>query len=197
MKNIITISREFGSGGRTIGKLVAQKLGYEFYDSEIVNQVAQRSGFSPEFIQENGEYATAKSSLLYALATANQYSLGGVSTLDKLYLEQTKIIKEIADRGKCVIVGRCADYVLRERTDCLHVYICADEKYRAERIVQVYGESDKKPEKRIHEKDQKRKVYYRNYTGQALGQPLNYALSLNSGILGEELCAELIVQAAK
>ncbi len=197
MKNIITISREFGSGGRSIGRLVAQKLGYAFYDSEIVNEVAQRSGFSPEFIREHGEYATAKSSLLYALATANQYSLGAVSMLDKLYLEQTKIIKELADKGRCVIVGRCADYVLRERTDCLHVFICADEKYRAERIVKVYGENDKKPEKRLHEKDQKRKVYYRNYTGRGWGQPLNYDMSLNSGALGEELCAELIVQAAK
>ena len=197
MKNIITISREFGSGGRTIGKLVAQKLGYDFYDSEIVNEVARRSGFSPEFIREHGEYATAKSSLLYALATANQYSLGAVSTLDKLYLEQTKIIKELADKGSCVIVGRCADYVLRDRKDALHVFICADEKYRAERIVKVYGENENKPEKRLHEKDQRRKVYYRNYTGRPWGQQLNYALTLNSAALGEELCAELIVQAAK
>ena len=197
MKNIITISREFGSGGRTIGKLVAQKLGYAFYDSEIVNKVAERSGFSPEFIREHGEYATAASSLLYALATASQYSFGDLPTLDKLYLEQTKIIKELATQGNCVIVGRCADFVLRDRPDCLHVFICADEKYRAERIVNVYGENDKKPEKRLHEKDQKRKVYYRNYTGRGWGQPLNYALTLNSAALGEELCAELIVQAAK
>ncbi len=197
MKNVITISREFGSGGRTIGKLVAQKLGYDFYDTEIVNEVAQRSGFSPEFIREHGEYATAKSSLLYALATANQYSLGNVSMLDKLYLEQTKIIRELAAKGRCVIVGRCADYVLRDRKDCLHVFICADEKYRAERIVKVYGENEKKPEKRLQEKDQRRKVYYRNYTGRAWGQQKNYALSLNSGVLGEELCAQLIAQAAK
>ena len=92
MKRIITISRELGSGGRSIGKLVAEKLGYRFFDSELVNKVAQRSGFSPEFIEESGEYASARSSLLFALATASQYSADGLSMHDRLYIEQTKII---------------------------------------------------------------------------------------------------------
>ncbi len=197
MKNIVTISREFGSGGRTIGKMVAQKLGYAFYDSEIVNKVAERSGFSPAFIEECGEYAGARSSLLFSLAAANQYSIGGMSMQDKLYLEQANIIKELADQGGCVIVGRCADYVLRERKDCLHVFICSDMESRAKRIVEVYGAKEKSPEKRLTEKDQKRRVYYRNYTGREWGQMKNYALCLNSGVLGLEVCAEMIVQAAK
>ena len=197
MKNIITISREFGSGGRTIGKMVAQKLGYDFYDSEIVNKVAERSGFSPAFIEECGEYASAKSSLLFALVTANQYSAGGMSMQDKLYLEQANIIREIAEKGNCVIVGRCADFILRERKDCLHVFVCSDMESRAKRIVERYGHKDKSPEKRLAEKDQKRKVYYKNYTGRAWGQVQNYALCLNSGILGLDACAEMIVQAAK
>ena len=194
MKSIITISREFGSGGHSIGKLVAEKLAYRFYDRALVDQVAERSGFSPEFILENGEYASARSRLLFALAAAGQYS--GLSMQDRLYIEQAKIIEEFADTGRCVIVGRCADYILRDRTDCLHVFICADMKSRAERIVARYGQNEKSPEKRLTEKDQKRKVYYKNYTGRVWGQAQNYDLCLNSGVLGVETCAELIAQIA-
>ena len=196
MKHIITISREFGSGGRTIGKMVAEKLGYDFYDSEIVNKVAERSGFSSAFIEECGEYASAKMSFLFSLVTA-QYSAGAMSMQDKLYLEQANIIREIAEKGNCVIVGRCADFVLREYQNCLNVFICSDMESRAKRIVERYGQKDKSPEKRLAEKDQKRKVYYKNYTGRQWGQAPNYALCLNSGILGLETCVDMIVQAAK
>lgn len=197
MKSIITISREFGSGGRTIGKLVTERLGYQFYDRELVNKVAERSGFSPEFIEESGEYASARSSLLFAMATAGQYSADGLSMHDRLYIEQTRFIEELAEQGRCVIVGRCADYILREHKDCLHVFIHADMKSRAKRIVERYGEKDKSPEKRLAEKDQKRRVYYKNYTGRNWGQAQNYDLCLNSGVLGEEVCVELIVAACK
>lgn len=197
MKRIITISREFGSGGRSVGKLVAEKLGYRFYDRELVNKVAERSGFSPEFIEESGEYASARSSLLFALATASQYSADGLSMHDRLYIEQTKIIEELAAEGDCVIVGRCADFILRDWKDCLHVFIHADMDSRAKRIVERYGEGDRSAEKRLAEKDQKRKVYYKNYTGRNWGQAQNYDLCLNSGVLGVETCAELIVQACK
>ena len=196
MKNIITISREFGSGGRSIGKMVAQKLGYSFYDRALVNEVAARSGFSPEFIEESGEYANARNSLLFALATANQYSVNGVSMQDKLYLEQTNIIKEIAEKGRCVIVGRCADYILRDCPDSLHVFICSDMESRAKRIVERYGQQDRSPEKRLKDKDQKRQVYYKNYTGRAWGDVKNYGICLNSGLLGIDTCVDLIVQAA-
>lgn len=197
MKSIITISREFGSGGRTIGRLVAEQLGYQFYDRELVKQVAERSGFSPEFIEESGEYASAKSSLLFAMATAGQYSADGLSMHDRLYIEQTRFIEELAEQGNCVIVGRCADYILRENKDCLHVFIHADMENRAKRIVERYGEKNKSPEKRLAEKDQKRRVYYKNYTGRNWGQAQNYDLCLNSGVLGEEACVELIVAACK
>lgn len=197
MKSIITISREFGSGGRTIGRLVAEQLGYQFYDRELVNQVAERSGFSPEFIEESGEYASAKSSLLFAMATAGQYSADGLSMHDRLYIEQTRFIEELAEQGNCVIVGRCADYILRDNKDCLHVFIHADMASRAKRIVERYGEKNKSPEKRLAEKDQKRRVYYKNYTGRNWGQAQNYDLCLNSGVLGEEACVELIVAACK
>ena len=116
---------------------------------------------------------------------------------DRLYIEQTKIIEEIAAEGDCVIVGRCADFILRDRKDCLNVFIHADMESRAKRIVERYGECDKSPEKRLTEKDQKRKVYYKNYTGRNWGQAQNYDICLNSGALGIETCAELIVQACK
>lgn len=197
MKSIITISREFGSGGHSIGEAVAKRLGYRFFDRELVNQVAERSGFSPEFIEESGEYASAKNSLLFAIATANQYTMNGISMLDKLYIEQTKIIEEIAQEGSCVIVGRCADYILREYRDCLHVFIHADMKSRAKRIVKRFGEQERPAEKRLNEKDQRRKVYYKNYTGRTWGQAQNYDLCLNSGVLGSERCVELIAAACK
>jgi cytidylate kinase len=197
MKRVITVSREFGSGGRSIGRMVAEKLGYAFYDSELVEEVAKRSGFSPEFIKESGEYASTRHSLLFSLATANQFTANGLSVTDRLYLEQSKIIEELAEKGGCVIVGRCADYILRDRTDALHVFIHANTECRAERIVERYGQSDKSPEKRLTEKDQKRKVYYKNYTGRNWGEAQNYDLCLNSSTLGLEACAEFIVRAAK
>ena len=197
MKRVITVSREFGSGGRSIGRMVAEKLGYTFYDSELVEEVAKRSGFSPEFIEESGEYASTRHSLLFSLATANQFTVNGLSVTDRLYLEQSKVIEEFAEKGGCVIVGRCADYILRDRNDVLHVFIHANTECRAKRIVERYGQSDKTPEKRLAEKDQKRKVYYKNYTGRNWGEAQNYDLCLNSSTLGLEACAEFIVRAAK
>ncbi len=197
MNQVITISREFGSGGRTIGRMVAEQLGYAFYDEELVNEVAKRSGFCTDFIKEQGEYATTRHSLLFSLATAQQFSLEGLSTMDKLYIEQTKIIEELAESGNCVIVGRCADYVLRDRKNTLHVFIYGDEEEKAKRIVEKYGETHKDPVKRLREKDQRRMVYYKNYTGRVWGQTANYDLCLNSSTFGLEVCAQLILGAAK
>ena len=123
--------------------------------------------------------------------------MNGISMLDKLYIEQTKIIEEIAQEGSCVIVGRCADYILREYRDCLHVFIHADMKSRAKRIVERFGEQERPAEKRLNEKDQRRKVYYKNYTGRTWGQAQNYDLCLNSGVLGSERCVELIAAACR
>lgn len=197
MKSIITISREFGSGGHSIGKLVAEKLGYHFYGRELIEKVAELSGFSTDFIEESGEYASAKSSLLFSLATAGQYESSGLSMHDRLYLIQTKVIEDIAAEGNCVIVGRCADFILRDYKDCLHVFIYADMESRAKRIVERYGETDKSPRKRLEDKDQKRKVYYKNYTGRNWGEPHNYNLCLDSSKLGIEACADLIAAACK
>lgn len=195
MKKIITISREFGSGGRSVGKLLSERIGYEFYDNKLVEEVARRSGFAPEFIEEHGEYASARSSLLFYWATAKQTTMDHLSMHDQLFIAQTKVIQELAEKGNCVIVGRCADYILRKRSDCLHVFIFSDMDSRAARIVERYGADTKSPQKLLQERDQKRSVFYKNYTGRAWGQTHNYDLCLNSATIGIESCAALIEQA--
>ncbi len=198
MKKIITVSRQFGSGGRSIGKLVAEKLGYDYYDSELVERVAKETGFDPEYIADAGEYAPGRSMLSYAFSSgaAHPHS-GSMNANDYLWAAQCKIILELAEKGGCVIVGRCADYILRDREDCLNVFIHADMAYKAKRIVELYGVTDKSPEKRLSDKDAKRRVNYKYFTGREWGDIANYHLSLNSGYFGAEECAEIIVSLAK
>ena len=194
-KRIITISRAFGSGGRTIGKAVADRLGIPFYDKELVAKVAEESGFHADFIEEAGEYAPVTSSFLFNIAVSPNpmAMMGTMSMADQLFVCQTNVIRRLADEGPCVIVGRCADYILREREDCLHVFIHADMEHRAERIVRLYGETKQSPEKRLTDKDNKRKVYYRHYTNRNWGEAQNYHLALNSGLIGVENCTDIIV----
>ena len=197
-KKIITISREFGSGGRTIGRMVAQRLGIPFYDKEIVEQISLESGFAPRFIEENGEHAPGLSRLAYAFAPQGVPGImNGLSTADFLWNIQCSVILQLADQGPCVIVGRNADYILKDRPDALHVYVFADVPYRAERIVRRYGESDKSPEQRLHEKDKRRRVNYQHYTGRTWGAAQNYEMCLCSSMLGIEQCVRLIVDAVK
>ena len=192
-KKIITISREFGSGGRTIGRMVAEKLGIPFYDKELVDQIAVESGFAPKFIEEHGEHSPTKSLFSYAFAPQGVPGvMNGLSTADFLWNIQCSVILQLADKGPCVIVGRNADYILKDRADALHVYTHAATSYRAERIVKKYGESDKSPEARLNEKDKRRRVNYQHYTGRTWGQSQNYDLCLDSGTLGLEQCADII-----
>ena len=185
-KRIITISREFGSGGRSIGRMVAEKLGYQFYDQELILDVAKESGLAKEVVAAYEEYATHKSSFLYAIAMSNGGSFyGGMSFANQIQIAQAKVINNLAEKGNCVIVGRGADYILRDREDCLNVFIHASMKFRAERIVRLYGETDKKPEERLHDKDAKRKVYYKSFTMREWGDYHNYQISLDSGAIGD------------
>ena len=117
-----------------------------------------------------------------------------MSADDFLWVIQRNVILDLAEKGPCVIVGRCADYILKERADCLNVFVHADADIRAERIVRLYGESEKSPLKRLEEKDKKRSVYYRYYTGREWGMAANYHIALNSGKLGLERCVELIAE---
>ena len=197
-KKIITISREFGSGGRTVGRLVAQKLGIPFYDKELVKQISIESGFAPNFVEEHGEHAPGRSFFSYAFAPQGVPGvMNGLSTNDFLWNIQCNVILQLADDGPCVIVGRNADYILKDRPDVLHTYIHADMPYRADRIVRLYGESEKSPEARLAEKDKRRRVHYQHYTGRTWGTAQNYDLCLNSGHLGIDACVEIILSAVK
>lgn len=188
MKNrVITISREFGSGGRTIGKKAAEQLGIPCYDAELIQKLAQESGFAESYIQEAGEY-TPNGFLSFAFSNRSF----GPTNEDVLWDLQNKVISELAEKGPCVIVGRCADYILRETADCLKVFIHADMAFRAERIVQVYGERAQSPEQRLRDKDKRRAAYHRFYTDMKWGHAQNYHITLNSGVLGIDRCAEII-----
>ena len=198
-KKVITISRAFGSGGRTIGKEVAKRLNIPYYDKELVDKVAEESGFHADFIEEAGEYAPVTNSFLFNIAVSpNPLSMmNTMSMADQLFVCQTNVIRRLADEGPCVIIGRCADYILKDREDCLHVFIHADMQHRAERIVEKYGQTKQSPQKRLTDKDNKRRVYYRHYTNRNWGEAQNYHVSLNSGLIGVDKCVDFIVDLAK
>lgn len=190
MKNrIITISRQFGSGGRTVGKETAAKLGIPCYDHELIEKIAEESGFAKEYIAERGEYASHGGWLASAFSDRDFY---GRSNQDYLWSVQRKVILELAGKESCVIVGRCADYILRDTADCLSVFIHADMSKRAERIVRQYGESADTPEKRLRDKDKRRAAYYQFYTDRKWGAVENYHIALDSGVLGIEKCVEIL-----
>ena len=195
-KKIITISREFGSGCRTMGRKIAEKLGIPFYDKELVDQIAVESGFAPKFVEEHGEHSPSGSFFSYAFAPQGVPGImNGLSTADFLWNIQCNVILQLADQGPCVIVGRNADYILKDREDVMDVYIHAETDFKAERIVRLYGESEKSPEQRLSEKDKRRRVNYQHYTGRTWGMAQNYDLCLDTGVLGEDYCAEIVVNA--
>ena len=197
-KKIITISREFGSGGRSIGRKVAEALGIPFYDKELVEQIALESGFAEKFVEEHGEHAPTRSRLAYAFSQQGVPGvMNGMSTADFLWSIQCSVILQLAEKGPCVIVGRNADYILKDRKDCLHAFIYADMEYRKERIVRLYGDSEKSPEARLQEKDKRRQVNYRHYTGREWGDASNYDICLNTGTIGVEEAADIIVSLIK
>lgn len=188
MKNrIITISREFGSGGRTIGKKVAENLGIPCYDRELIHKIAQESGFAEEYIQDAGEYSPGG-----FLASALSSRSFGPTNEDYLWEIQWKIITELAEKESCVIVGRCADYILRDKADCLTTFIHASMDYRADRIVRVYGEREVSPQERLRDKDKRRAAYHRFYTDMKWGDAKNYQITLDSGKLGIEQCVKIL-----
>ena len=197
-KRIITISREFGSGGRTIGRRVAEELGIPFYDKEIVEKISLESGFAPRFIEENGEHAPGLSRLAYAVAPQGVPGvMNGLSTADFLWNIQCGVILQLAEQGPCVIVGRNADYILKDRSDVMDVYIHAETEFKADRIVRLYGEAEKSPEQRLAEKDKRRRVNYQHYTGRTWGAAQNYEMCLCSSMLGIDQCVKIIVEAVK
>ena len=193
MHPVITISREFGSGGHSISEKVAKKLGIPFYDGEIVTQVAAKSGYAKELIEEQGEYSSSANKWFDISAASAMYFQ---SPQDEIFIAQKKVILESAQKGPCVIVGRCADYILRkEGIPCLNVFIHSDMAHRKERVLERYGAIENVGiEKRLAKKDKQRKTYYKYYTDQQWGDYRNYDVSLDSGVLGEDTCVDIICE---
>lgn len=188
--NIITITREFGSGGRTIGKLVAQEMGYTFYDWNLVEKIARSSGFASEFIEANGEEQDR-------LATMLTSSSFGFNLNEKLFEAQSRVILELARKGNCVFVGRCADYLLRKEPNVLSCFIFADEESRKQRVVQEYGESNVPIDRRIKDKDRRRKAHYQYFTSRKWGKAFYYDLSIDTSRIELEDAAAMIILAAR
>lgn len=191
---VITISRQYGSGGRFIGKKLAEKLGIPFYDNELISMAAKESGFA-ESLFENAEKNTTYS-LLYSLSMFGTSTGGmyGLSLSDKVFLIQSDIIKSVAEKGPCVIVGRCADYVLRENNNVLHFFMYSDIENRINRALKYYGLDEKKAKEAIEKTDKKRAAYYNYYTGERWGEIRNYHMSLNTDSIGVDNCVEVLAK---
>ena len=198
-KRIITVSREFGSGGRSVGKALAKRLGWKYYDKELVKAVAEKTGFDPRFIEERGEFSVGKSLLSYALAGQGMPGvMNGMSASDFLWCMQREVILKLAEEGGCVIVGRCADYILREFDHCLRVFVHADRNWRLLHMRKLMPDTPfEQLEADMDSADRARRSYYEHYTGQHWGDCHNYDITLNSGSLGVEACVQLICAAVK
>ncbi len=187
MKKIITISRQFGTGGREIGEMVAKKLGIEVYDKYIIEHVAEQSGFEKNLVQNALQESSPRK---YA---SRKFKINGLNIDELLYIEEKRIINDLASKGPCVFIGRCSDYILKDDKDVMHVFIYGDLKVRANRVSKGNYEGHENPEKILKEKDNKRASNYAHFTGRTWGEPTNYDLMINSSKLTPEECVDLII----
>ncbi len=191
---IITIGRQFGSGGRQIGRRLAEELGIDFYDRALITAAAKKSGFSEELFEMMDKRAT--NSLLYSLSMFGGSGVNGMSLTDQLYLTQANLIREFADKGSCVIVGRCADHILREYPNRFDIFISAPIEDRIRRIQSSPDrefEGNKSPQSTLEKMDKQRATYYNYYTGKVWGKADHYDLCINAGRLGIDKSVELIL----
>ena len=184
---IITIGRQFGSGGREIGKRLADELEIEFYDKELLSRAAKDSKICKELFETHDEKPT--NSFLYSSGSVNEMPLN-----HKIFLAQFDAIKKIAEEGPCVLVGRCADYALEERDDVLSVFIHADLEDRIKNVAKLNELTDNKAKDLIHKTDKRRASYYNYYTNKKWGEAASYELCLNSSELGVQGTAKAIEQ---
>ena len=195
-KTIITIERQYGSGGSNIGRLTAEKLGINCYNRQILEMTAQRCGIAPEYLESAEE--NVPTSFLYSLllsANPARTMEENLPLSDKVFLMESRIINEIADNEKSfVLVGRCGSYILEEK-GCFSVYIYADPEYRIKRAIEQYDINENKAESGMKKADKRRETFYNVNTGRVWQDKDQYALCLNSAQLGDELCAEMIVKA--
>ena len=196
MNKVITISRQYGSGGREVGQKLAEHYGIQFYDNELITRAAKESGFAEETFAKAEDKAT--NSLLYSLAMGinvygNQdFGFSGLSLDDRIFLAQSDVIRKVADDGPCVIVGRCADYVLKERANIFNVFVQASLDFRLKRVVENYGESEKKAGEIILKNDKRRANYYNYHVGEKWTNLTNYDMVVRSDISGIDKAVESI-----
>ena len=193
-KRIITISREFGSGGRFIGEEVAKKLGIAYYDKNVINEIAEKSGLSPEYIQENAELSPKKGLFAYAFAGRD---ITGKSVEDMVHDAQRRVILDLTEKESCVIIGRNADYILKDRDDVLNVFIHGNMPEKTQRIIRLYNVDEKKAVKMMADTDKRRMTNYNFYTEHKWGKASNYTLCLNSSQLGYDRCEKIIMECIK
>jgi cytidylate kinase len=196
MTNIITISRQYGSGGREIGKKLADNYGIPFYDNELITRAAKETGFSIAAFENAENKAT--NSLLYSIAMgmnaygSQELGFSQLSLDDQLYLAQSEVIQKVAEEGPCVIVGRCADYVLKDKPGVVNLFIWADLKFRLKRVMEYDGLTEAKAAERIQKIDKSRANYYNYHSSEKWGKSINYHLSIKSDFVGMDQCVDCI-----
>ena len=203
MKKIITIGRELGSGGRTIGKMVANRLGIPYYDRELIDKAAENSGLATQYVESSEQRIT--NSFLYNLAMGTSYGYGILQNANRqtlplseqIYEAQREVVTKFANQGRCVIVGRCADQILADREDVFRVFIYADMDKRIERGIQEYGMAKQTAWKEIEKSDKERSRHYNVFTDKTWGDRHNYDLLLNSSKLDYENCVKVICSLAE
>nr|MDD6335394.1 cytidylate kinase-like family protein [bacterium] len=196
--SVIAIEREYASGGRDIGKRVAQLLGMPYYGSEVLQMAARQIGASPDYVQEHDE--VAPNPIFYSfvlMARASTYGIGETGQESALQGQESRIIMGLADKGNCVIIGRRAGAVLKGRPGVLRVFIYSDIAARRKRAVEVYGQDEKRVDALLKQQDKNRSNYYHFYAGQQWDDRGEYHMMLDSGTLGIEGCAQLIAAAAR
>lgn len=198
MEKVITISREYGAGGHSIGRAVAEQLGIPFYDRDIIRETVKAGGFDIDLVEEEEEDISHAESILQsicAISSGSSYQ----DTQAAIHDVQAAIMVRFAKEGPCVILGRCADEILRKAgIDCLNVFIHADDIHRAVRVSELIGSKNATEiQKRMTKKDDSRHTYYNRFTGKKWGDVRNYHLTLDSGLLGYETCVKIIAEAAQ
>ena len=184
---VITISREYGSGGRYVGRLIADKLGIKFYDKELINELSEKTGLSPEYIEQNEQKRNSLDSL-------NNGFYSSLNNSDELFVKESELIKELAEKDSCVIIGRCSDYILKENDNVINIFIYSNLENKIARATKMYGIKQKDAEKEIKNIDKLRSNHYKHYTGRKWGESSNYDLCINSDSFGVEKSADIICE---
>lgn len=187
---VITVSREYGSGGRYVGRLIADKLGIKLYDKEFITKVAEETGFSEEYIENNEQ----KRDILASLNNGYYFGLNGS---DELFLKESELIKKVAEEESCVIIGRCSDFILKDKENVVKVFIYSNMDDKIKRATEIYGFDKEKAEKEIKRIDKLRANHYKYYTEKEWKNPENYDVCINSDTLGVEKSADLICEMVK